>query len=34
MLGFYNMKIVVKSVFHENNRYYPEVFSDECLYKL
>ena len=26
--------IVVTAVFHENNKYYPQVFSDECLYKL
>ena len=26
--------IVVRAVFHENNKYYPQVFSDECLYKL
>ena len=28
------MKIVVRAVFHENNKYYPQVFIDECLYKL
>ena len=21
-------------LFHENNKYYPQVFLDECLYKL
>ena len=25
---------VVRIVFYENNKYYPQVFSDECLYKL
>ena len=25
--------IVVRAVFHENNKYYPRVFLDECLYK-
>ena len=25
--------IVVIAVFHENNKYYPQVFLDECLYK-
>ena len=25
---------VIRAVFHENNKYYPQVFSDECLYKL
>ena len=33
-LEFYNMVIAVKSVFHEGNKYYPQVFFDECLYKL
>ena len=28
------MKIVVWSVFHENDKYYPQSFLDECLYKL
>ena len=28
------MAIVVRAVFHENNKYYPQVFLDECLYKL
>ena len=28
------MIIVVRAVFHENNKYYPQVFLDECLYKL
>ena len=29
-----NMIIVVRAVFHENNKYYPQVFLNECLYKL
>ena len=28
------MAIVVRAVFHENNKYYPQVFLDDCLYKL
>ena len=28
------MKIVVRAVFHENNKYYPQVFLDKCLCKL
>ena len=28
------MIIVVRSVFHECKKYYPQVFLDECLYKL
>ena len=26
--------IVVRAVFHENNKCYPHVFLDECIYKL
>ena len=29
-----SMIIVVIAVFHENNKYYPQIFLDECLYKL
>ena len=28
------MIIVVRIVFHESKKYYPQVFFDECLYKL
>ena len=27
------MIIFVRAVFHENNKYYPQVFLDECLHK-
>ena len=33
-IKIHNMIIVVRAVFHENNKYYPQVFLDECLYKL
>ena len=26
--------IVVRAAFHENNKCYPQVFLDECLYEL
>ena len=29
-----SMIIVVRAVFHENDKYYPQVFLDECLHKL
>ena len=29
-----NMTIVVRAVFHENNKYYPNAFLDECMYKI
>ena len=28
------MTIVLRAIFLENNKYYPQVFLDECLYKL
>ena len=33
-LEIHNMVIVVRSVFHGDKRYYPQVFLEECLYKL
>ena len=33
-LEIHNMIMVVRDVFHEDNKYYPQVFLDECLYKL
>ena len=29
-----NMILAVRTVFHEGNKYYPQVFFNECLYKL
>ena len=29
-----SMITVVRAVFHENSKYYPQVLLDECLYKL
>ena len=26
--------MIVRAVFHENNKYYPQVLLDECLYKI
>ena len=26
--------LLVRSVFHERNKYYPQVFLDKCLYKI
>ena len=34
MLKLYDMVIVVRSVFLEGNKYYPQAFLDECLQKL
>ena len=30
----YKMLIVVRSVFHEGNKYYQQVFLGKCFYKL
>ena len=29
-----SMTVVIGAVFYENNKYYPQVFLDECLYKI
>ena len=29
-----SMKILVRAIFLENNKYHPQVFLDKCLYKL
>ena len=34
MIEISSMIIVAKTVFHKNNKYYPQVFLEECLYKL
>ena len=34
MLELYNMILIIRSLFHEGNKYYPQVFLDEYLYKL
>ena len=33
-IEIYHVTRFFKSIFHENNKYYPQVFLDECLYKL
>ena len=33
-LKLHNMTIIVRSVFQEDNKYYPQYFLDECLYEL
>ena len=33
-LKLHNLTIVVRSGFQENNKYYPQIFLDECLYEL
>ena len=33
-IEIHNVTIVVRAAFHENNKFYPQVFLDECLYEL
>ena len=33
-LKFDTMTIIIRSVFEENGKYYPQFFLDECLYEL
>ena len=33
-LKFYNLTIIVRSVFEEDGKYYPQIYLDECLYEL
>ena len=32
-IEIYNATIVARAFFHENNKYYPQYFLDECLYE-
>ena len=34
MIEIHEVTIVVRAIFHESNKYYPQVFLEECLYKL
>ena len=34
ILKLHNLTVVVKSFFQEDNKYYPQVFLDECFYEL
>ena len=34
MIEIPTMAIVVRAIFYDNNTFYPQVFLDECLYKL
>ena len=33
-LKFINLTSIVRTVFEEDCKYYPQIFLDECLYKL
>ena len=34
ILKLHNTTIIVRYVFEENGKHYPQVFLDECLYEL
>ena len=34
ILKLHNLTIIVRSVFQEDNKYYPQGFLDECLHEL
>ena len=34
ILKLHNLTVIVRSVFDEDGKYYPQVFLDECLYEL
>ena len=34
LLKLHNLKIIVRSIFEEDSKYYPQVFLDECLYEI
>ena len=34
VIKFPIITIVLRAVFHENNKYYPQVSVDECLYEI
>ena len=33
-IEIHSIMIVVRAIFNENNKHYPQVFLDECLHKL
>ena len=34
ILNLHNMTVVIRSIFQEDNKYYPQILLDECLYEL
>ena len=33
-LKFLSLTIIVRTVFEEDDKYYPQIFLDECLYEV
>ena len=34
ILKFHNLMVIVRSVFEDDGKFYPQVFLDECLYEI
>ena len=34
ILKLFKLTVIVRSVLEEDGKYYPQVFSDECLYEV
>ena len=34
VIEIFSMVVVVRAIFHQNNKYYLQISLDECLYKL
>ena len=34
VIEIFSMIVVVRAIFHQNNKYYQQISLDECLYKL
>ena len=34
LLKLYNLTIIVRPIFEEDGKYYPQIFLDECFYEL
>ena len=34
LLKFHNITIIIRSVFSENSKFYPQLFLDDALYEL
>ena len=33
-LKFINLTIIIRTVFEEDDKYYPQIFLDECFYEV
>ena len=33
-LNFLSLTIIIKNIFEKDSKYYPQIFLDDCLYKV